>query len=423
MSTRSPFTVRSVGALASIALVSCIDDRSATPPEPSAQSHVVRVSWQVASIRKTDVLFVIDNSSSIGAHRPKLLANYPDMMNLLGTLQGGLPSIHIGVVTTDLGTRGADGTAGSDVAGCVGDGGGGRLHRIGAISQNFISDEIQPDRSRVRNYTGSLAAAFTELADVGGGGCGFTQPLEAMRRALDGNPSNAGFVRSGAYLAVIFITPNDDCSFAHGDFLDAGGMRVDPFRCVANANALVPIDEYVTFLESLKADPGLVIVSAIHGPPQPFSLGLEDHRRIVRPSCTYDGASAQPGVRLRQFIEGFPNRGTDTSICQSNLTDGLVLVAGFPDGHLGGDPCVTSALADVDPARPGRQVDCVAWYAFVDPRRDRVLPTCDGSNRPCWRLDVDARSCPQQDHELIRVEPGITELPPGTQFIAECVAD
>src|SRR5262249_17054929 len=58
-----------------------------------------------------------------------------------------------------------------------------------------------------------LAATFACMASVGDKGCGFEQPLEAAYRALhDPPPENAGFLRSEAILAVIYVTDEDDCS-------------------------------------------------------------------------------------------------------------------------------------------------------------------------------------------------------------------
>jgi hypothetical protein len=75
---------------------------------------------------------------------------------------------------------------------------------------------------RTQNYTGNLADVFTCLATaVGVSGCGFEHQLQATRLALnpqrltdgtDINMANVGFVRNKAYLAIILITDEDDCS-------------------------------------------------------------------------------------------------------------------------------------------------------------------------------------------------------------------
>ncbi len=51
------------------------------------------------------------------------------------------------------------------------------------------------------------------VAQIGATGCGFEAPLEAMKRSLDGSRiENTGFIRDGAFLAVVFLTDEDDAS-------------------------------------------------------------------------------------------------------------------------------------------------------------------------------------------------------------------
>src|SRR5690606_13334754 len=97
------------------------------------------------------------------------------------------------------------------------------------------SDIKNNDGSRTTNYTGTLTAAFSAIASLGASGCGFEQHLEAAKRALDGkNPVNAGFLRDDAYLALIFIQDEDDCSIAHSTLLGGDLNTLGPlqsFRC------------------------------------------------------------------------------------------------------------------------------------------------------------------------------------------------
>src|SRR5438445_254370 len=80
---------------------------------------------------------------------------------------------------------------------------------------------------RVVNYNGDITDAFTCIAALGDQGCGFEGQLKSVRWALDANaatfpPENDGFLRPEAFLAVILITNEDDCSVP-----DDSGM-VDP---------------------------------------------------------------------------------------------------------------------------------------------------------------------------------------------------
>src|SRR5262249_10265954 len=70
-------------------------------------------------------------------------------------------------------------------------------------------------------------------AHVGDRGCGFEQTLEGMKRALDGShPENVGFLRSAAFLAVVILTDEDDCSAQPSLFTQPDTVVGAPdFRC------------------------------------------------------------------------------------------------------------------------------------------------------------------------------------------------
>jgi len=53
--------------------------------------------------RNVDLLFVIDDSSSMRLSQDNLTRNFPVLMNALESLPSGLPNVHIAVVSTDMG--------------------------------------------------------------------------------------------------------------------------------------------------------------------------------------------------------------------------------------------------------------------------------------------------------------------------------
>src|SRR5215831_15612659 len=53
-----------------------------------------------------DILFMIDNSSSMTELQMKMLAQDPSFMTVLQNLSNGLPNIHIAVVSSDMGAPG-----------------------------------------------------------------------------------------------------------------------------------------------------------------------------------------------------------------------------------------------------------------------------------------------------------------------------
>ena len=131
-----------------------------------------------------DVLFVIDDSPSndiVGAGTPgelqlALQRAFPTFLQGL-SLAGALPDLHIGVVSTDLGTRGAeDPQAGPGIGAgpgsCAGDGKAGILQTNGTtlVTGAFISDRDAGGGIRETNYTGTLADAFTAISSLGTAG-------------------------------------------------------------------------------------------------------------------------------------------------------------------------------------------------------------------------------------------------------------
>jgi hypothetical protein len=345
------------------------------------------------------------------------------------------------------------GTKGTDVAmpgapigslgngGCSGTGKGGALSVNGApVSDVYVSDIKQMDGSRLKNYTGTLAAAFSQMAGLGGTGCGFEQPLHAMKVALNNNPANVGFLRPNALLAVVIVTDEDDCSIANpslyggdtatlgllnsfrctrfGVTCQQGGQTSDAMNqagtktgCAGSVGSphMSDVVPYAQFLKTLKGDTRLVAAAAIMGNVAPFAVELRTPPGggsavpALAHSCTYQGAMgpevADPGVRVQQFLSQFPNRNTSTTICQQNLSAGLGQIGQLLTQSIG-NPCITRQLADVDPGTPGLQPDCVV-EDIVGSTITRV-PACGSA--PCWRFETDPATCTVGDHLMLVIE-------------------
>lgn len=387
-----------------------------TEPAPPAglavtTGGVVRLETPVASAHPLDLLFVIDSSPDMAPHRAKLIDGYRRAIERLEALPGGLPDVRIGVITADVGTRGANDpgpgpSIGIGPGACTSDGDRGELRRAEGIGGNFLFDAPRPDGTSERNYTGSLAEAFVRLADVGASGCTYARPLEAMRRALIGNPANAGFRRDRASLAVVLLTGDDDCSFGGASF--TGGV-LDRARCEADAGALVAVEEYVAALRSTAVDPTRIQVFGGFAPPG-------------GPTC----ADARPAPRLAAFLDGFPHRAHAVSICEPDL-GGLLSSFALYELDTLGLPCFGDAPLDVDPDADGLQADCAAWYSYVDHDVpvEEILPPCRGDEPgPCWRLRPEPRWCPPGGTLLELREPRRRGFVPGTPARAtiECVS-
>ncbi len=443
-----------------LALASCGDDdccevASDAAGMPDASDGRVEVA-RVTPARDVDMLFVVDDSPSTLDKQTALTQAFPAFVNELASLPGGLPSIHIGVITSDLGTKASEdalpGPAiGSGVGSCSGTGAGGVLTTNNSImiNGNYISDLDAGDGTRTRNYTGSLSEAFTAAASVGSNGCGFEQPLEAARLALENNPSNADFVRVDAALAVIVVTDEDDCSAAHTTLFAADTSTLGPlnsFRCTQfgvqcdvggstpeamgeigtkeqchsneSGTYLTKIGDYAPFLRSLKANPDDVMFAALLGDVTPVTIEPREPPgggatvTALAHSCAWQGASgpavADPGVRVAQLASQF-TRNTVASICSADLAEPLVSIARQVRG-LAGDACLSQAIA--------QPPDCIVTDELGSTMTP--IPACSNEvTTDCYAIVTDTASCSAGAHlalQVTRSQPAA----PGTVTVARC---
>jgi hypothetical protein len=279
-----------------------------------------------------DLLFVVDNSESMKEEQLRLAKAMP---LLLGELVSLPVDLRIGVVSTDLGAGGR-----KDVPTCaLGD--GGRLQSSARISgctppvDAWIS--YAHGSTNVPGPIGTaqekLADAFECISQLGTSGCGFEQPLQSLRLALES--ANPGFLRAGALLAVVLLTDEDDCSaqdaglfdptrtdlgllasfrcFEHGIRCDQTARSPGPHtHCAPGGKYLHPPDEYVGFLAGLRA-PERLLVAAIAGPVlEPVEVVIDAAGLEVKPSCVSVGGAAAPGIRIKALLDGLAARGAKT---------------------------------------------------------------------------------------------------------------
>jgi hypothetical protein len=444
-------------------LAGCID-RDVT--EVAIRRHGQQVSKIPVNVRRDlDLLFVVDNSSSMEGEQRLLAENFPRFMERLEEVDGGLPDLHLGVISSDLGIPPFE-LLSSEPGGprCEGGGDGGSLLRgpPGADcpldpGDRFLVDSISAT-GRERNYPeGKLADTFACMAQLGKSGCGFEQHLEAMRRALDDHPDNAGFLRASAFLAVVFIADEDDCSPRDPALFDPDRADLGPqqdFRCWeygvecepdqprvegakascaprADAELVEPVDTYVDFLRSLKQDPGRLVVAGIVGEAGPVVVDqrgdADDPEWTLEPSCTTaDGGKADPAIRQRAFIDAFPARSTAQTICPAdgNLA-GALSVIGELVGQVLGSPCIAGLLRDGDPAAAGVQPLCqVSEVEFLgEPgEKEHAMPPCSIGGDPCYRFELDEEQCHTETHVRLVVE-RTGPLPPEVTWVVRCEVD
>ena len=260
-----------------LALWACNSHKLQEPlPNPQQETDFNVV---VSPEREVDILFMIDNSPSMDPKQQALAANFPKMIQVLQNLpdpsnpgQTSLPDVHIGVISSDLGA-GSD-NLGGNCSRVLGDRGllwgndpnnltasvapGNTLYSTaaGQISTyptpngcglqqgaRWIIDVANANGTgRTQNYTGNLTDVFTCLAQsVGIAGCGYEHQLQSIQVALnpqqvncnaqgnnctDINMENVGFLRPEAYLAIVFISDEDDDSAPVAD-TDQNGNNND----------------------------------------------------------------------------------------------------------------------------------------------------------------------------------------------------
>jgi len=406
-------------------------------------------------VNDLDVLFMVDNSPSMIDKQESLRASFPTMMDQLALLPDGLPNLHVGVITSDMGTSALDGSIGPGIGGtaqggCNGLGNAGALHSDGTIVTGQYLSDVAGSMGRERNYTGELRDAFSAIAGVGANGCGFEQPLSAIHAALDpGNTANVGFVRDEADLAVILLSDEDDCSLAETGLLATDTSVLGPlqsFRCTrfgvtcddggattaamnqpgpkngchqsTTSPLLADVHAFAQELQARKADPSQVVVAAIVGDPTPVEVELSAPQGSSTPipalahSCQYTGndgpAVADPAVRIAEFVAQFASRGALTSVCNADLTLPLTQI-GITTRQMMGDGCLAVKLADTRSDQVGIQPMCEVSDG------DAALPSCDSTvaGQDCWVVIADPDRCPGSPDglriEIQRSEPQVTQ--------------
>jgi hypothetical protein len=280
--------------------------------------------------KKVDLLFVIDNSGSMSQEQAKLASTVPSLLGILATgnhngkrSNAGEPtdfapaeSIHVGVISTDLGVNLAPASNSCGERSFVATdpdtrlstvrvdkpfGDDGKLLNSTAVAAAGIHGPA-PDTGEIETLVApdpacadlsfdepfltyepsdrfeDLGVAFSCISKLGRNGCGLEQQLEAMLKALapargtdftfsrdshgqgSAPGANAGFLREDAVLAVVHISDEEDCSlpdessalFNPYSTEFAGGINVR-YGMPDNQSALHPVARYVDGLTALKS--------------------------------------------------------------------------------------------------------------------------------------------------------------------------
>jgi hypothetical protein len=257
----STFTLL-VSAMALTMVSGCLDHP--LKPVELEKGSEVEDQLQLTVNKDVDILFVIDNSGSMGEEQANLGANFPAFINVLEA-EDVEANYRIGVTTSDNGnpwcpagtttpeggnlvlssctTRLGDFLFGNDVD--VQDLACNDICGLDAAALEILPSTTDVDanaepRPWLENIEGKknipdatpMADAFACFGPQGVNGCGFESQLESMylalTRAQTNDEASYGFLRASAILAIVFVTDEADCSYNKNwsAIFDADGNKV-----------------------------------------------------------------------------------------------------------------------------------------------------------------------------------------------------
>lgn len=310
-----------------------------TDPTRATDSFGVNVprqcdTYQQVSVRKVDILWVVDNSGSMGPKQARLAANFNGFIQQLVNANPPI-DFHIAVTTTDTDNPARRGA----------------LSRwaIGGLNDDYIA--CTPGATGVGCNTGGQPAtavtAFSQLSDAGTSGSPQERGLLSAYLALT-NPFNLStaaverFVRPDAALYVVIVSDEDDSScspLTRQSICTADpGCHCAPNQALGGTGAWGSTDYFVRFFESYKGfgNADAVAVAAIvatdddGGVPSQFgdpSPHVGCCRAPAGQTCPTGGAN-DGGFEIAYFGSRYvqvaaATGGVSVNICQDDFSGAL----------------------------------------------------------------------------------------------------
>lgn len=314
-----------------------VGDGGNLPSSCAAESPLIEA-------QKLDVLFVIDNSSSMKEEQEGVARELTAFIDELKKGGGVAQDFNIGVITTSVYQHTNSG--GID------------FNRLYPGQSGLLQPvpDLDPDggvilgtgTERVLNGKDpELVSKFARLVQQGTRGSGQETPFEAIRLAvveLDKtelkNGGNGGFLRDGARLLIVTITDEDDCSekaiYVNGtrqnSIVTVGENPLVDY-CGEKATSLTTVADYYDIFSKLKDGNGNsreVIWTAIapvgRGATKP-AMSVIEGGQVRNIDCP---TSNEPGFRHRMMAEKFdPALVNLDSICKTNYRETLLAIAGL----------------------------------------------------------------------------------------------
>jgi hypothetical protein len=369
-----------------VSLAGCLD-RPTVCVNPVVQSGVRDLAPN-NSIHSVDILFEIDNSNSMTENQANLTRNIGVLLDALVSptvdpatgreRPAPARSLHVGVISSDLGTPGAV------IPSCANSDGGdnGLLNPIrnGLAIRTHQPWTTAPAGRRPARCTMDMnqypsfltfdaqttdSATFREdfvcNATLSTGGCGLEQQLEAMYRALivhdartrPGNASpNAGFLRDDALLALVLVSDEEDGSVRDCRYAEPGVACRDAISVYDNASR-----------DWGPADLNLRFYSYAPGSTQDPTWPIDRYIDPRNPNRGFTSLKpGRPDMVIFSAIAGVPiELPTTRNAAGEATTDWNALLGSRPDGSDGyaamsAEGPVSMRARDLDPACPNRVV-------------------------------------------------------------------
>ncbi len=335
------------------------------------KTQIQQTGIQLAVNKDVDILFVIDDSASMGEEQALLAANFGAFIGVLEA-PDVKANYRIGLTTTDMGnprclptSKTTPSNGGLILSSC----------RDRADQGDFVNDTLDPPvdatfactdvcsktdaeltirptttdydedakpRPWLENIEGvanipddvTTLEAFQCFGPQGVSGCGQESPLESMYQALTradvNGDSNYGFLREKAILSVVFLTDELDCSLneAHKNIFT-------PANKVFWNNPDLP-----TSAVCLSAG----VVCEGDGDPTYESCYAESFDEAGNPGASDDDAVLYPVGRYTGFLQGIEDQKRTSDLEQEVL---VALIGGVPKGYAAGDAEISySSVAD-----------------------------------------------------------------------------
>ncbi len=256
---------------------------------------------------KMDILFVVDDSGSMGEEQANLASNFPRFVEVLDayrTIGGRELDYRLGVTTT-----------GKDFTTIVNIDFLGMMQTM-TISENGPNGELQQECGMTRKWIESsdadVSSTFSCVAEVGTGGSSTEMPLLMTEMALTermADGSNTGFLREDALLAVVMLTDEDDCS-REGDMAEISIDVANPGAAAdeCDDSATLPVSRFLEVLDDVKGDRGRWAGAIIAGPTD----------------CSSSFGDAVRADRLQRFASEAGDNVVFSSICEGDLSGALM---------------------------------------------------------------------------------------------------